>query len=147
MSQRVKVAVPDALFDRLHSVKQNFNISAICQEALDMAITCEEMKVQVAEDSNLVERLRVEKKVLLKQVRQEGFELGIRSSSKLSCKDFVHFERVSPLAASLDEDVLEPVDLPSHEELFTPSTNPRFRSGSFVGSRSSKPGCFRPRFD
>lgn len=72
-----------------------------------MAITCEEFKLQAAEDDNLVERLRAEKKVLLNEVRQEGFELGIRSGSKLSYKDFRHFERVSPLAASLDEDVLE----------------------------------------
>lgn len=107
VSQRVTIAVPDALFERLQPVKQHFNISAICQEALEMAITHEELKVQAAEQDNLVERLRTEKKVLLKKVRQEGFELGIRSSSKLAYKDFLHFERVAPLAASFDEDVLE----------------------------------------
>lgn len=107
MSQRVTIAVPEPLFARLQPVKQRFNISAVCQEALEMAITYEELKVQVAEDENLVERLQTEKKVLLNKVRQEGFELGIRSSAKLSYKDFVHFERVQPLAAALDEEVLD----------------------------------------
>ncbi len=107
MSHRVTIAVPDALFERLQAVKHNFNISSICQEALEMAITHEELKQQVQGQDNLVERLRAEKNVLLNKVRQEGFELGIRSSSKLSYQDYRHFERVSSLADSLDEDVLD----------------------------------------
>jgi hypothetical protein len=107
VSQRVTVAVPDALFERLQPVKHHFNISAICQEALEMVITREELKLQVAQQDNLVERLQTEKKVLLNKVRQEGFELGIRSSAKLSYKEFRHFERVTPLAGSLDDEVLE----------------------------------------
>lgn len=107
MSQRVTIAVPDALFERLQPVKHQFNISAICQEALEMAVICEELKVQAAEQDNLIERLQAEKKVLLNKIRQEGFELGIRSSSKLSYKDFRHFERVMPLATSLDDEVLD----------------------------------------
>lgn len=106
MSQRVTIAVPDDLFERLQPVKQRFNISAICQEALEMAVITQELKIQAA-DMDLVERLRAEKAVLLHKVQQEGFELGIRSSSKLSYKDFRHFERVNPVAAHLDEDVLE----------------------------------------
>jgi hypothetical protein len=107
VSKRVTIAVPEPLFDRLQPVKHHINISAICQEALDMAITHEELKHQFASDECLVERLRTEKQVLLKKVQQEGYELGIRSASKLSYKDFQHFERVRPLADSLDEDVLE----------------------------------------
>jgi len=107
VSQRVTVAVPEALFARLQPVKHHFNISAVCQEALEMAITIEELKTQVELDDNLVARLQAEKKVLLNKVRQEGFELGIRSSAKLSYKDFRHFERVQSLAVSLDEDVLD----------------------------------------
>jgi hypothetical protein len=107
VSQRVTIAVPESLFTRLQPVKQGFNISAVCQEALEMAITIEELKTQVAEDENLVQRLQTEKKVLLNKVRQEGFELGIRSSAKLSYKDFRHFERVQSLATALDEDVLD----------------------------------------
>jgi hypothetical protein len=107
VSQRVTIAVPESLFARLQPVKHHFNISAICQEALEMAVTFEELKTQAAEQDNLVERLQAEKKVLLNTVRQEGFELGIRSSSKLTYKDFRHFERVMPLANSLDDEILD----------------------------------------
>lgn len=72
-----------------------------------MVVTREELKLQAPEQDTLVERSEVEKKVLFNTVRQEGFELGVRSSSKLSYKEFRHFERVSGLANSLDEDVLE----------------------------------------
>lgn len=107
MSQRVTIAIPDPLFQRLQAVKHNFNISAICQEALEMAITHEELKLQTPEEDHLIERLQAEKKVLLNEVRHEGFELGIRSSSKLAYKDFFHFERVSALVTGFDEDVLD----------------------------------------
>jgi hypothetical protein len=107
VSRRITIAVPDELFERLQAVKHNFNISSICQEALEMAITHEELKQQAQGQDNLVERLRVEKNVLLNKVRQEGFELGIRSSSKLSYQDYRHFERVYSLAESLDEEVLD----------------------------------------
>ncbi len=72
-----------------------------------MAVTHEELKLQTTQQDDLVERLRIEKKVLLNKVRQEGFELGVRSSSKLSYKDFNHFDRVSSLASALDEDAVE----------------------------------------
>jgi hypothetical protein len=72
-----------------------------------MAVKHEELKLQSATDECLVERLRTEKQVLLKKVQQEGYELGIRSASKLSYKDFQHFERVRPLATAFDEDVLD----------------------------------------
>lgn len=72
-----------------------------------MSITHEELKLQAATEEGLVERLRTEKKVLLNKIHQEGLELGIRSSSKLSYQDFQHFERVQPLAASLDEEAME----------------------------------------
>lgn len=107
MSHRITIAVPDSLYARLQPVKQRFNISAVCQEALEMAVIHQELESQAVPSENLVERLQVEKKILLKKVRQEGYELGIRSSSKLSYQDFRHFERVMPLAQALDEEVLD----------------------------------------
>lgn len=72
-----------------------------------MAVTLEELKHQSAEQAGLIERLRTEKNALLHKIRQEGFELGIRSTSVLSYKEFQHFERVQSLATSLDEAVLD----------------------------------------
>jgi len=107
MSQRVTIAIPDTLFERLQSVKQHFNVSATCQRSLEQEVLCHELKQDLAGQDSFVERLRSEKQVLLHTVWQEGFELGIRSSSKLSYQNFRHFERVAPIAKHLDEDVLD----------------------------------------
>lgn len=72
-----------------------------------MATLYEAIQFQSTEDIDLAEQLRAEKNVLSHKVRQEGFELGIRSSSQLSQQEFAHFERVRPLAVSFDEDVLD----------------------------------------
>lgn len=72
-----------------------------------MAITYEVPTLQASAQNGLVERLQVEKQVLLNKIQQEGFELGVRSTSSLSYQEFEHFERVRPLAACLDEDAME----------------------------------------
>jgi hypothetical protein len=72
-----------------------------------MVMTYEAPTLQASAQSSLVDRLQIEKQVLLNKIQQEGFELGVRSTSNLSYQEFEHFERVKPLAACLDEDVLE----------------------------------------
>lgn len=67
----------------------------------------QDLKLHITEDVNVFERLHTAKTVLLHKVQEEGFELGVRSSSNLSQQDFQHFEKVSPIAADLDEDALE----------------------------------------
>jgi len=62
---------------------------------------------ETVREDGLVARLRTEKKILLNKIHQEGYELGIRTSSNLTTDEFKHFERVVPLANSFDEDVLD----------------------------------------
>ncbi|MEY2978654.1 MAG: hypothetical protein RLZZ435_2793, partial [Cyanobacteriota bacterium] len=64
----------------------------------------QDLKLHITEDVNVFERLHTAKTVLLHKVQEEGFELGVRSSSNLSHQDFQHFENISPIAANLDED-------------------------------------------
>jgi len=75
-----------------------------------MAVMTQNRTSQITEDQSVVDRLsieKIEKTVLLHTVQQEGFELGIRSSSKLSDQDFRHFDRVRTIAADLDGDALD----------------------------------------
>ncbi|MGA1409708.1 MAG: hypothetical protein ACO37W_08240 [Prochlorotrichaceae cyanobacterium] len=85
-------------------VQSNPNLSASSQAALDIARATQKLQV---EDENTGDQAQTEKAVLLHKVQQEGFELGVRCSSKLSRKDFQHFEKVNAVAAHLDEDALE----------------------------------------
>jgi len=79
---------------------------ATYHEELQQQQQQQSMRETIREDG-LVARLRMEKKILLNKIHQEGYELGIRTSSNLTTDEFKHFERVVPLVNSFDEDVLE----------------------------------------
>lgn len=56
---------------------------------------------------HLVDYIKAEQQFLLNRIQQAGYELGLRTASYLAKKDFQHLERVRPLAAAFDEDVLK----------------------------------------
>lgn len=72
-----------------------------------MMIQQQERQQPVATDDQLTVRLETEKYISSHHVHQEGYELGIRSASHLTQTDFCHFERVLPLTAAFDGEVLD----------------------------------------
>ncbi len=72
MEKRLTIAVPHLLFLRLHKVKQNLNILAICQEALDMAISMQELQITTPNADKLIESLKIEKKRCLTKLNMKG---------------------------------------------------------------------------
>ncbi|HEY9616781.1 MAG TPA: hypothetical protein V6C64_08075 [Microcoleaceae cyanobacterium] len=72
-----------------------------------MLLIHEALQVQSTQPAGSLAQVEPERKVLMNKIHQEGFELGVRSTSKLSYKDFQHFERVQALATALDEDAVE----------------------------------------
>jgi hypothetical protein len=107
VSKRLTIAIPESLFVRLQKVKQHLNISAICQEALDMAIALQELQLNDRDRQHLIERLRLEKKAMLTQAKHEGFQLGVKSASSLSYLDFQNLESRKNLGVKLDEEALD----------------------------------------
>lgn len=109
MAKRLTIAVPETMFLRLQQVKQNLNISAICQEALDMAISMQELQLTTPNADQFIERLRIEKKGMLDQAKNEGFKLGVESSPNLSFQDFQNLEARTRCncVAHLDDESLE----------------------------------------
>ncbi|MGK7931594.1 MAG: hypothetical protein AB4041_09195 [Microcystaceae cyanobacterium] len=111
MAKRLTIAVPEPLFLRLQKVKKNLNISAICQEALDMAISSQELHLATPTADQLIERLKIEKKAMLNQAKNEGFKLGVESSPSLSFQDFQNLEVrtrcAGAIAIHFDDESLE----------------------------------------
>jgi hypothetical protein len=109
MAKRLTIAVPETLFLRLQKVKKNLNISAICQEALDMAVSTQELKIATPNADQLIERLRIEKQAMLNQAKDEGFKLGVESSPNLSFQDFQNLEARTrcTCAVHFDDDALD----------------------------------------
>ncbi len=107
VSRRLTIAVPESLYERLQAVKHQLNISSICQEALDMAITLRETALTVSTQEQLVQRLRLEKQNLLNQAQQKGFELGLKTSPYLNYQDFEALQKRAAKNIQLSTESLE----------------------------------------
>lgn len=96
-AKRLTIAIPDGLYERLQTVKQEINISGVCQEALNMAITIKETNTQALtfNHQQLVDRLKLQKKLLVEQIKEQGRKLGIKSAMTLSYKEFQRIEHLS----------------------------------------------------
>lgn len=67
-----------------------------------MAITVKETKIDIADRQKLVERLKLEKKLLLAQIKEQGFKLGVKSAVTLSYKEFQRIKRLSSANVRID---------------------------------------------
>ena len=103
-AKRLTIAIPSGLYERLQTVKQEINISGVCQEALNMAITQKETQTQALtfDHQKLIDRLRLEKKMLTAQIKEEGRKLGVKSAMTLTYKEFQRIERLSQAHVRID---------------------------------------------
>ena len=93
MSQRLNITIPNPLHKRLSKFKDKFNISKICQEAINHAVRIEEMKAEAPSIDSLAERLKAEELKHGKKYIEEGFEYGIKDAfSYLNLDAFLYIE-------------------------------------------------------
>ncbi|VXD25782.1 hypothetical protein PL8927_900093 [Planktothrix serta PCC 8927] len=69
-----------------------------------MAICLQEQIVGYFDSESLVQRLRQEKKEVLEQVREQGFNFGIKSASSLSYPEFHRIECLSVAGVNTDSE-------------------------------------------
>ena len=94
-TKKVSITMPDGLYERLEKVRDKFNISGICQEALDREVRIEELAMQSANDEALIERLKLQKAKRALSSQQQGRQDGINKARKLSyiqMRAFVEFK-------------------------------------------------------
>lgn len=89
MAKPVNITLPDGLHERLQSVRTAINVSAICQIAIEHAVTMEEIKVStLSKREKAIERLRNERQ----KSEQEWFDCGksdgLEHAENLSYEDF-----------------------------------------------------------
>jgi hypothetical protein len=95
MSKKVSITMSDELFERLSKVRDNFNISKICQESLEKEITIEELSKKTGDDTAIIERLKLQKDQSKLNSRQQGQQDGIvlaKFMSYVQLKAFVSFK-------------------------------------------------------
>lgn len=96
MAERINITIPNTLNERLQVVKGRLNVSKICQEAIEKAVSVEEVN---AEDTpardKLIKRLRMEREEAIKEWRETGFADGRKDAEELSYDDFRMLENDS----------------------------------------------------
>lgn len=89
VAERITITIPDGLHQRLQAVKENLNVSGLCQQTIEEAVTIEEIKRKdVPVKEKVIERLRLEKKVANKGWKEAGFTDGMKDAEELSYEDF-----------------------------------------------------------
>ena len=81
------ITVPEALHERLQAVKKNFNVSQVCQKAIESEVNRQELLRKGLENMNdVIERLRQEKAVLAKRWFDMGYKAGLETLKTISYK-------------------------------------------------------------
>jgi hypothetical protein len=103
LTERITITLPDLLFQRLQPVKNSMNISGLCQQAIEQAVTIEELKGESKNMDKLIEKLKLEKEQDNMSLKSQGITDGIEDATELSYTDFKHLE----IKESISDDVLE----------------------------------------
>jgi len=83
MARKVTITVGDELFNRLNAVKSHFNISGICQEAIESEVSRQEFLLKENETmETTVERLKLEKEKYDEKYKKLGYEQGYSDAKK-----------------------------------------------------------------
>lgn len=93
MAQRITIAVPEDLFERLQPFKDGLNISSICQEALESVISLEEAKVSaMSKRDKAIATLKQQAKNLRDEWFQAGKKSALEWSSDIEYQCFIDVE-------------------------------------------------------
>ena len=103
MAQRLSISIPDDLYNKIQMVKENLNISGICQEAIMNAVEMEMLKSNACNDLNsLVIRLKTERKMAGEKFKRDGFSDGTKDAYRMSFED-IYFIYLHQDAMKLEE--------------------------------------------
>ncbi len=93
MAERINITIPNALSERLQAVKGRLNVSKICQQAIEKAVTTEEINTEdIPGRDKLVKRLRMEREESIKGWKETGITDGKQDAQELSYKEFQALE-------------------------------------------------------
>ncbi len=101
MTHRISVTLPDALSGRLDAVKGAFNVSGVCQEALEREVSRRELVTQEpGKLAGTIKRLRAEKRMYDTGYEDMGYQRGYSDAQTLSYDELVELVEVHGVCSS-----------------------------------------------
>jgi hypothetical protein len=108
VADRINITIPSSLNERLQLVKGKMNVSRICQEAIEKAVSLEEInKADIPARDKLIQRLRKEKEETTLGWASTGFTDGKEDALELSYDDFKLLEQNSGISEDTRTWVIE----------------------------------------
>lgn len=91
MAVNLTITVPEELHKRLQKVKKNsFNVSRVCQEAIEVEVKRRELLISGLDDmKDVIERLRLEKQELKKEAYDLGYKYGLEALKTIFYQELV----------------------------------------------------------
>ncbi len=100
MAETISITLPKELFKRLQAVRLQavehmFNVSGVCQEAIESKVYRQELLMKGSEDmENVIERLKTEKEEYSKQDQDRGYKDGYEDAKKMSYEELIEIKKV-----------------------------------------------------
>lgn len=89
MVKAVNITLPDSLHERLQAVRTDLSVSAICQAAIEHAVSMKEIKMKaLSKKESVIERLRLERQKSEEEWFDCGKNDGLKDAENLSYEDF-----------------------------------------------------------
>jgi len=88
MARRINITIRGELFERLQAVKEHFNVSGVCQDALEREVLRQELRLkEVTNMENVIERLSGEKEEYDKRYVDKGYEDGLDDAKEMDYEE------------------------------------------------------------
>ena len=108
VAERINITIPNTLSERLQIVKGQLNVSRICQEAIEKAVSAQEINIEdIPARDKLIKRLRMEKEESAKAWKETGFTDSQKDAQELSYDDFQMLENKGEISEETREWVIE----------------------------------------
>jgi hypothetical protein len=88
-AERITIAIPEEMKKRLQTFKDDLNVSALCQKAIDEALTLREIRMKdISTKQKVIERLRLERQKSEEEWFECGKTDGLKDAEDLSYNEF-----------------------------------------------------------
>jgi predicted DNA-binding protein len=117
MGKRISIALPDELYERLQAVKSEFNISGLCQDAIESEIVRQEFFKKGTIMENTIKRLSDEKRASIKADEERVERDGYEDAQSMSYSELISLEKTEAKFGKESDEFVDIIrELPCYQD-------------------------------
>ena len=142
MAKRVNITLHEELFQRLQRVKPRFNVSGVCQQAIEHEVRRQELLIEAKDDMRaVVEKYRQEKRSFMSQYHDMGYEVGVNfvSSGRLEYGEIIELVKGYEIASAEDSGDADDPNIIYYSDFWKESDSANDLKDEIEDQRSDQP--------